>query len=83
MMVGQWHPVAMALPGSCFSFGRKTTKGYLGLGRDGIWLGWKRSRVGPEMVQKTESCIFSKSIFPFVFKFYFADLKLIGGFKLF
>jgi hypothetical protein len=68
---GRWHPAAMALPGSCFSFERKMTKGYLGLGRDGLRLGGKRSRVGPEMVQKTESCIFFQKHFSFCFQILF------------
>jgi hypothetical protein len=39
---------------------------------------WARN--GPE---DRELYFFSKSNFLFVFKLYFADLKLIGGFKLF
>jgi hypothetical protein len=43
----------------------------------------KERKTGQKWFRWQRVVFFSKSIFPFVFKFYFANLKLIGGFKLF
>jgi hypothetical protein len=65
---------------TCFPGWRLMMKRFnLGLGRDGF--GWKGN--GPEWSRRQKVVFFFKSIFPSIFKLYFADLKFIGGFKLF
>jgi hypothetical protein len=55
------------------------------LGWAEMGFGWegRGAELGQKWSRRQRVVFFSKSIFPFVFKFYFADLKLIGGFKLF